>query len=496
VPAEPRKKNWLPFLFPLLYIAPLMRKVFVSNLVLVVALNLLVKPFYLLIVETEIQNRTGEESFGIYFALIGFSFLLNILPDMGITNWNTRHLSRHPDQLKATFKTTFRLRLWLGAAYLVLALCGGLIVGYHSEQLLILAFLSLNQVLSLGIFYLRSHFSGLHRFRQDSILSILDRLLLSVFLVIVLWGTDLTFRIEWLVYAQTAAYLISFLIGWWMLQTLLRQTPDNGKRPQQEALLRESAPYATLILISAICYRADGVMLERLDGAVAAGHYAMAFRFFEAVNMVSYLFASLLLPLFTSLLHRHGDVNPLVSISLRLMCTGGLLLLAMSVLWGDQIMALFYDAADASTIMTFQWLMFGVVLFSLQYVYGTLITAAGHLRKLAMMAAAGLVVNLCLNAILIPAYSHTGSAIANVASQGLVLALQWWYSHRKLNIRSGADSLKIALFALLLFAGASLFLYLDLPEQYGWYGMIAFFAAFGSVAVTLGLVKPQMLWQN
>ena len=496
MPSGSIKKKWTRFLFPLFYLAPVMRKVFVSNLALVVALNLMVKPFYLLIVETEIQNRTGAEAFGTYFALIGFSFLFNILPDLGITNWNTRHLSKHPDQLRAAFRTTLRLRLILGAAYLLFALTGGILLGYSLDQLHILLFLAINQVLSLGIFYLRSHFSGLHLFRQDSVLSVLDRLLLALFLVVVLWGTDLVFRIEWLVYAQCGAYLLSLIIGLWMLRPVFQSTPLVGRGPSGLELLRDSYPYATLIFISALCYRIDSVMLERLDGASAAGHYAMAFRFFEAVNMVSYLFASLLLPMFTSLLHQGGDVNPIVSTSFRLMITGGMLVFTVCLLWGQSLLAMFYDTADSATVETFQWLMAGVVLFSLQYVFGTLITAAGHLRKLASMAAVGLVINVVLNVWWIPTHSHTGSAMANVVSQGLVLVLQWMYCQRYLGIRSGGDRLKTGLYGGLLLTVGLVFYFLDWPQTLGWSGLLLFTATMCFAAWALGLVKPLMLWRN
>ena len=45
----------------------------------------------------------------------------------------------------------------------------------------------------------------------------------------------------------------------------------------------------------------DSIMLERMidDNAMQAGIYAQAYRFFEASNMLAYLFAALLLPIFS-----------------------------------------------------------------------------------------------------------------------------------------------------------------------------------------------------
>ena len=50
-------------------------------------------------------------------------------------------------------------------------------------------------------------------FKTDSVLSVLDRLLMILFCSILLWGhiTATKFRIEWFVYSQTAAYGITAL---------------------------------------------------------------------------------------------------------------------------------------------------------------------------------------------------------------------------------------------------------------------------------------------
>ena len=70
--------------------------------------------------------------------------------------------------------------------------------------------------------------------------------------------------------------------------------------PFNMVILRKSFPYALLILLMGFYYRTDGIMLERMleNGAYEAGVYAQAFRFFEAGNMLAYLFGVLLFPMF------------------------------------------------------------------------------------------------------------------------------------------------------------------------------------------------------
>ena len=132
-----------------------MKKTFITNLVLLLVLNLLVKPFYILGVEAEIQNRVGPEDFGFFFALINFSFLLNIIPDLGTTNWNTRHIAQNSHLLGKHFPPIFTLRLVLSCLYLLVIGIAAIFINYSGEQLAMLGILALSQVFSNMILFLR-----------------------------------------------------------------------------------------------------------------------------------------------------------------------------------------------------------------------------------------------------------------------------------------------------------------------------------------------------
>jgi len=62
---------------------------------------------------------------------------------------------------------------------------------------------------------MRSNVSGLQMFRTDSFLSVLDRALMIIICGVLLWGniTEEKFRIEWFVYAQTVAYLLTLIVS-------------------------------------------------------------------------------------------------------------------------------------------------------------------------------------------------------------------------------------------------------------------------------------------
>jgi O-antigen/teichoic acid export membrane protein len=88
---------------------------------------------------------------------------------------------------------------------------------------------------------------------------------------------------------------------------------------------------------------------------------------------------------------------------------------------------------------------------SFTYIFGTLLTANGNMKLLNITAIAGIVVNVCLNLILIPQMEAQGAAIASLSTQSVVSSIQIIIVFRELKIPLAAiPYLRCALFTLLL----------------------------------------------
>ncbi|MBK6542205.1 MAG: oligosaccharide flippase family protein [Flavobacteriales bacterium] len=243
-----------------------MQGTFLRNLVFVVVLNLVVKPFYILGIDAGVQERVGAEVYGVYAALLSLSFLLNIVLDLGITNHNTRYLSQHPELMREQFAGIVGVRLVLVVLYASVCLCAGFVLGYGAEQLNLLGWLILNQALAAMLLYLRSNIAAMQRYAVDSLLSVLDRALLIGLVGWLLWGRGMheEFRIEWFVRAQTLAYSASVFFAFVILRRSVDVLSLRWDRGRAWSILQQSFPYALLILLMTFYYRMDTLMLERL----------------------------------------------------------------------------------------------------------------------------------------------------------------------------------------------------------------------------------------
>jgi O-antigen/teichoic acid export membrane protein len=399
-----------------------MQRKFITNLGLLLLLNLLIKPFWVFGIDRTVQNIVGAEEFGFYYFLFNFSFLFNILLDMGITNFNNRNIAQNTQLLAKHFSGIVSLKLILGFVYFLVTLGGGIIWGYEGKQLYLLGLIGFNQFLLSFVLYLRSNISGMLMFRTESFMSILDRSLMIIIMSVLLWGhvTNEVFKIEWFVYAQTSAYLLAVMIAYAVVVFKSKSLSINWNYPFFLMILRKSLPFALLTLLMTFYNRIDTVMLGKLlpdnVGAIQSGIYAHAYRILEATNQIAFLFAVLLLPLFSHLIKQSQKLIHIIKISFSLLFVGTTLLAFSSLFYSYEFMDLLYEEYLQESADVYAIIIFGVIAMGTSYVFGTLLTANGNLKELNIIAAISLVLSLALNIFLVPKMQAVGSAIANVTA--------------------------------------------------------------------------------
>jgi len=382
-----------------------LRRKFLTNLALLIFLNLLIKPFWIFGIDRTVQNIVGAEEYGLYFSLFNFSLLLNIILDFGITNYNNRNIAQNHQLLSKSLSGIVVLRFMMAVVYFVFTLTAALLIGYELRQIYILVFLVFNQFIASFILYLRSNLSGLHLFKTDSIISVLDRTLMIIICSVLLWGglVKSDFKIEWFIYAQTAAYLIALIITLIVVYGKAEFLKLNFDRAYFIAILKKSYPFALLTLLMAFYFRIDSVMLERMlpNGKEQAGIYAQAYRILDAAAMFAFLFAGLLLPMFSRMIKQKESIDQLTFFSLFLLIVPVLGITSASFFYRGEIMDLLYHQHVASSSIIFGVLILSYVGIATTYIFGTLLTANGSLKQLNLMAGAGVILNISLNLILI-----------------------------------------------------------------------------------------------
>ena len=448
------------------YFRKAMQRKFITNIFLLLFLNLLVKPFWIFGIDRTVQNTVGAEDYGLYFSLFSLSFLFNMLLDIGITNFNSRNIAQHPQLVSKHFSNIFLIRLLLGISYITITFFTAWLLDYNQRQFHLLLFLGLNQFLLSFILYLRSNITGLQYFKLDSFFSVLDRLIVIGICSWLLWwqNSEIPFQIEWFAYAQTGAYFASCLFIFLVSLKIVKNFKINFDFSFFRIIIKKGIPFALLTLLMTFYYRVDAVMIEQLlpDGKFQAGIYAQAFRILDALSIVGYLFAGLLLPMFAKLIKEKKSVEGLVNISSRILLYFAITMAIILSINSKSIMELLYNITDASSSTILIYLMGSFIAVAVSYIFGTLLTANGNLKQLNLLALGGVTLNITLNYFLIQHYNAIGAAIASCITLIVIAILQIMIVQSKfqfdLNIRL------ISLFVL--FSGILVIVSFFIYQQY------------------------------
>ncbi|MDR0970201.1 MAG: polysaccharide biosynthesis C-terminal domain-containing protein [Lentimicrobiaceae bacterium] len=446
-----------------------MNQSFVRNLLLLLFINILIKPFWVLGIDLTVQNTVGDSVYGFYFSIYNFSYLFYILLDLGITNYNNRNIAQNNQLLSKHFVGISQVRIMLAMLYFMVIFVVGWAIDYNAQQLKMLVIVGFNQVLLSFILYLRSNISGLLLFKTDSLLSVLDKLLMIIICSFLLWSGLFAgkFKIEWYVYSQTAAYLITVGLALFIVIKKAGKITISFNLPFIIVVIRQSLPYALLALLMSFYNRLEPVLIERLlpsnESLVQTGIYSRAFRLLDAGNNISLLFSVILLPLFASMIKKKESINDLARLSFSMIISMTGIIALLAICYSTEIMTLLrgstqcVDAADYAqrlyeSAFVFRVLMGSFVAISITYIFGTLLTANGNLKMLNIVAATGVVVNFLMNFILIPRYQAIGAAFSSVSVQVLTAVIQYLLAAKvfKLKFSSGYWIHLLAFFVLIV----------------------------------------------
>ncbi len=437
-----------------------MRREFIINIILLFIINLLIKPVYIFGIEARVQDLVGTESYGLYFFYFNFVFLFQFINDPGIQNWNAQYVPKNTGTVGIHFANLLQIKLLLGLIFIFLTWLTAFMSGYHDLNIVI--YISFSFVLSSLFMIFRGVIAGIGYYRTDSLLSSLDKMLMIIILGYLVYFSSYKdhFNIRFLIIVQIVAYFIACCVAGFIIIQKIKPVFKSIRRSEFSNVIKSGAPFVLIMVFMTTYNKLDGVMLGLLlhDNNYQAGVYAAAYRFYDAANMVGYLFAALLLPMYASQINQSDVIKELVNTGLRY--TGAISLVVVVSIWfyGDKILSLLYTEYQPQFFVTLKILMLSYFMVAVSYIYGTLLVATGKVRNLNVILAIGLLLNVILCLILIPAYKAIGASIATLITQSFVMIGQIYLVKREKGIVMSKNvMIRISAFGISIFFFFGLF---------------------------------------
>lgn len=355
----------------------------------------------------------GEAAFGIYSALLAYGSLLLIGADFGLYLTFTREASRQPHQAAAFLSDV----TWLRVAGLILIFTAGSLFLRYVPALhpfprvfwLVVLGLSAQSVSQLLMGVFQAH-SVVWRATVGDLIGRLVQILTVIAVVAGLFRIDSITGIVIAFAAGTSATLVVhrlLLPVSWPIQN-----PPRWEKVRH--ILRTTWPVAALLILNAIYFRIDMVMLSLWRPASEVGLYGLAYRIIESALFLPAMFGGLLLPhlsrdsrvpqdLFQEALAATVWVGAGVSLLLALLARPLIALLSGPA---------FAGAASILAILS-------IALFAMFFgnLFGFTLVARGRQRSLLWLYVGLVIFNIAGNYFFIPRYGAPAAAWTTVATE-------------------------------------------------------------------------------
>lgn len=191
-----------------------------------------------------------------------------------------------------------------------------------------------------------------------------------------------------------------------------------------KTLFSEAWPLALNNLFIMLILRVDQIMIERFcaDGNVQLGLYSATVKYCEIFNYLPAIYFASAFPLLSRFNIQEGDAfRNLYTLSFKYLTLAILPIALFSTLCAGWIMPFLFGGAFAPATSSMQILIWSEPFVFMVWVAVNTAVSSGLQRFVLPLAILALVVNIALNALLIPAHGAVGAAVASLISYALVL---------------------------------------------------------------------------
>jgi O-antigen/teichoic acid export membrane protein len=240
-----------------------------------------------------------------------------------------------------------------------------------------------------------------------------------------------------LISAMTACALLPLAIS--ALQ-FRRVTSANDTKPRSVARLRGALPFMLLGGLYLLNNRIDIIMLGAIDGARNAGIYAIASRIAILTTFVAVAANTAIAPRIAQLYYA-GDIALLQRLlygAAKRYAAITAIVAAFLIGAAPPLIHFLYGVDFISAALPLQILTAGYFIQVVLGSTGTLLMMTGNERHSAYGLSIAVIINVVLNAALIPPYGVIGASAATTISTVLTQALLWSIAKRRLGLDSSA----------------------------------------------------------
>jgi O-antigen/teichoic acid export membrane protein len=360
----------------------------------------------------------GTRGFGDWSTLLSILVVVGYLGSLGLNDVALRQAALDPDHEGTWISAVVSLQLMISVPVALITIAAGVLITEGSAQLaaVLLGVTCLFNALGSArvVFQLRVRNSWTAGFE------LANGLLwgAAVLTIAGVGGGIVAFAAAFL--STTAAVaLVQFAVARRQVHLGI-----SGQRSARRELMRIGIPFAFASLLYLAYTQIDQVLVFQLAGERSAGLYGAANRMLDRAMIIPASIAATMFPLIAGAYRDEiKRMRRLVQTTSEVLLTATVPLVCLVAVISRQLMSLLFGPqfAAAGPALTIFMIVFAITGFS--FVAGDLVVVLGLQRRYIIYAAAGLIVNVVLNLLLIPPYGFVAAAWVSLVTEAVVIGL-------------------------------------------------------------------------
>ena len=361
-----------------------------------------------------VARVAGPHVTGTYFYGVSVTSIFVILSDLGMTPVLIRAVASGREDTGALFGAVWRLKALLSPIAILAALGYGVLNGLDIVTMQTIGIACLVMTADTISLALYGALRGKQDLRPESVGMFLGQVITATFAIFAaLTGGGPQGLVAALLAGSSWNVLWSFFKVRSARIALTKPAGSDYRR-----LMHEALPFGISGIAVKLYSYVDTLMIRAYHGTEAVGMYAVAYKMTYALQFLPLTFTAALYPAFASAWSqkKHDELQKTFLGSLRLTAFFGFALSGALSALASEIIPVTYGRSYLGAVVPFQILPWVLLPIFMDFPVGSLLNAThrAHLKTTAMVGT--MLVNVVLNAILVPSMGAVGAAWAGLFS--------------------------------------------------------------------------------
>ena len=355
------------------------------------------------------------EQTGIYFLALSVTTIFSVVAEFGITSVTTREIAKEPSRAQELIGHALALKLPFLILAVIAAMATGRLLGYSAQTQLLIGLASVVLAVDALQVFFYGVLRGFQALRYEAVGVFLGMTVTATVGGIALWvHPTLSILVVALLSGScvnlvVSATRVAHRIGWAAMI-------PHWSTKDAKAILTMAFPFALAAIFVKVYSYIDSIFISKFLDTTSVGIYAIAYKFTYAFQFVPLAFIAALYPGMSAVAGK--DEATLNRIFLRSMWY-------MAILSAPIVFGLYAIAPEAirlagdgydQAVPVLQALIFVLIPIFLDFPIGSLLNASGRQSTKTAIMGVTMVINVILNAMLIPEVGLLGAVYAALAS--------------------------------------------------------------------------------